>query len=389
MFCNGDLWNYTLSWNTSNPNLTPCLRDAVCPSISCGFLWLCLPFWYYSIVKGSSSKLQTSTKSWTQRLTLAFMTKLTLTIVILSSSAGELAWRILYYEDLFGSDLYYPVSIFFTTLMALVVLIGEKIYLRRSSQVLSIFWPLLALSIIPNFKVEVEYLMSNWNLSRMVLTSSLITCCILLTICHLWADMEDLEPRFNISPMNTNSFFSAVFLSWMTPLIWKGYKQPLSQDELYEIPSKVNVDENNKTFQREWKSYLVKNGIDFAKKDGKKANLWIPLARTVGWRLLFANALAIIHYSVTFFGPQVLKQLIALVEDPDDFAWKGYLFSVVLFVIYSTSTIFFTNYLMQMYSVAIAVSIQIYIQIVFEIVHSFFLFLRPDLSLSRQSCARC
>ena len=54
---------------------------------------------------------------------------------------------------------------------------------------------------------------------------------------------------------------------------------------------------------------------------------------------------------------QVLKQLISLVESPDEFAWKGYFFSALLLIIYCTSTIFFTTYLVHMYCVAITVRI--------------------------------
>ena len=92
----------------------------------------------------------------------------------------------------------------------------------------------------------------------------------------------------------------------MNPIIWKGYKEPLVQDDLFNLPRKINVDENVVKFQTEWKSYLTKNKIKFSsKKNRKRAKLWIPLIRTVGWRFLLANFLAFIHYNVTFAGPQV------------------------------------------------------------------------------------
>ena len=86
------------------------------------------------------------------------------------------------------------------------------------------------------------------------------------------------------------------------------------------------------------------------------------MIKTLGWRLLLANILALVHYSVVFLGPQVLKKLIDHIEDPEDHAWKGYFFSVTLFLIYFTSTLFFQTYVVHMYSVAISVSFMLYSQ---------------------------
>ena len=81
---------------------------------------------------------------------------------------------------------------------------------------------------------------------------------------------------------------------------------PLVQSDLYNLPRKVNVNENVEKFQREWNTYLDYNGIKFSTRENKKrARIWIPLIHTVGWRLLLANCLAVVYYSVVFLGPQV------------------------------------------------------------------------------------
>ena len=92
----------------------------------------------------------------------------------------------------------------------------------------------------------------------------------------------------------------------MNPLIWKGFKVPLTQNDLFNLPMKVNVNGNVDKFQNKWTNYLASNGISFSgKKSRKRAKIWIPLIHTVGWRFLLANFLALIHYSVPFLGPQV------------------------------------------------------------------------------------
>ena len=180
---------------------------------------------------------------------------------------------------------------------------------------------------------------------------------------NFWADIDDLIPIKNgdIAPNNLNSFFSAVFFSWMNPIIWKGYKVPLSQNDLFTLPSKVDVDLNVQLFERNYEQYLRSNGIHFgqSKKEGKKSKkvqLWSPLLQTYGKTLLLANTLAFIHYSITFVGPQILKLLISHIEDPDVHAWKGIFYSLLLLCIYFTSSVFFASYLAQMYSIAVSVS---------------------------------
>ena len=201
---------------------------------------------------------------------------------------------------------------------------------------------------------------------RFVITLTLLPACTVLSLLNCWADVDDLEPINSsydgTAPNNLNSFFSSVFLSWMNPIIWKGYKVPLSQKDLFALPTKVNVDFNVKTFQRHYHQYLKRNNINFQSHKGLKdkqkgkAKLWIPFLKTFGKRFLLSNTLAFIHYSITFLGPQILKLLISHIEDTDDYAWKGFLYSVLLLCVYFTSTIFFTSYLVHMYTIAVQVS---------------------------------
>ena len=357
-FCKGPIWNISLSWNTNNPNLTPCLRDSVLPALPCGLLWMMLPLWYFWLTRYYQPKLKAKV-NWKGRLTFIFISKMALNYVILFNSVGELLWRSKQgqqgWSDLYGSDVFYPVCIFISSLLAMVMVLAEKIHLIRSSVALSFFWPLLTLSCIPNTKVEVELLLEDNQYDRLILTATFVPVCCLLSLLNLYPDINDLEQSADLAPNNTNSFFSAVFLSWMTPLIWKGYKSPLSQKDLFNVPMKVNVDENVEKFQVQWNQYLKKNSFDFAKngKVRQRANLWTPLIKTLGLRFLFANLLGLVHYSVQLLGPQVLKQLIDHIEKPQDYAWRGYFYSALLFVIYFINAIFFHNYLNQMYSIAI------------------------------------
>lgn len=147
------------------------------------------------------------------------------------------------------------------------------------------------------------------------MTASLVPSAFILSVLNVWADNKDLEPvnADMISPNNMNSFLSAVALSWMDPLIWKGYKAPLLQSDLFNPPSKINVDSNVDMFQKYYQDYLLKNRILFRhhktsdNHGRKRASIIVPMMKTFGWTFAFGNFLGWVHYSVTFIGPQVSK----------------------------------------------------------------------------------
>ena len=164
-FCNGPLWNSTLSWDTNNPNLTPCLRDSILPAVPCGLLWFTWPFWYLWISKFYQPKLKAKTTLWRDKFTKLFTCKMTLNSIVLFICAGELIWRSLDqgWINLYGSEVFYPVCIFISCLLAMVIAFVEKAFIIRSSIPLSLFWPLLTISCIPNVKVEIEMLLENFG----------------------------------------------------------------------------------------------------------------------------------------------------------------------------------------------------------------------------------
>ncbi len=39
-FCAGPIWDTNLTWNTEDPDFTPCFHKTVLVYVPCGFLWL-------------------------------------------------------------------------------------------------------------------------------------------------------------------------------------------------------------------------------------------------------------------------------------------------------------------------------------------------------------
>lgn len=55
------------------------------------------------------------------------------------------------------------------------------------------------------------------------------------------------------------------------------------------------------------------------------------LLLTYGPRFLSTFVIAIIHFSLTFVSPQILKLLIRYISSEEEATWKGYFYAFVLF----------------------------------------------------------
>lgn len=372
-FCNGPFWNTSLTWYTDNPDLTQCFRDTVLPGVPCGLLWLSIPIWYHWTsnyhsklkVKKSNPDKSAEVKD---RLTFLFVAKLVVQLLLVVNLCGELALRMVNLSDLKGSDVFFPCCTFLTIVLATIILIYEKSKLLRTSPSLSLFWPVLFLTSIPTAKVEVERLLQEEaygsSSTRILLTATYMPMILLLFLFNIYADKNDLEwkkdDHTKACPEQLNSFISTVYVSWMDPLIWQGFRKPLSPTDLPPLPDKVNVDQTVKGFQKHWKDQIAKSKVNFsnrARNDDDKniVSMWLPLLKTFGLRFLWATSIAIFHYTIAFVPPQILKLLINHIEDTDDYAWKGYFFASLLLLVNFTSTTLFNNYLIHMYTVAIKI----------------------------------
>ena len=167
-FCQGEIWNSSLSWDTPNPNLSPCFRDVIVPGAPCGLLWLTLPLWYLWVsnynpklrVKNSDGKSNSS--FFKKRLTRLLKAKVAVHCLIIILAVVELLWRLREIKEdssIAISDVFYPGCLFASTLLSLAMMLKEKLNCIRSSPSLSLFWPFLTIALVPNVKIEIESLL--------------------------------------------------------------------------------------------------------------------------------------------------------------------------------------------------------------------------------------
>ena len=105
-------------------------------------------------------------------------------------------------------------------------------------------------------------------------------------------------------PYNYADIFSVLTFGWMTPMMKFGYKNFLTQDDLWNLRDRDSTRVTGNLLQNAWEIELEK----------KQPSLWIALARAFGGPYLRGAFIKTISDSLSFVQPQLLRLLITFVE---------------------------------------------------------------------------
>ncbi|RHZ23852.1 hypothetical protein DYB37_005666 [Aphanomyces astaci] len=124
------------------------------------------------------------------------------------------------------------------------------------------------------------------------------------------------------SPAELGGCMSNVFFSWLTPLLDLGNKRPLEFDDLYQLNVDDRATQISLTFKKNWEHELTK----------PKPRLWWALARSFGGQFVAAGFLKLLHDSLQFVGPMVIKYIIEFLSDPTAELSTGLQYALAIFV---------------------------------------------------------
>lgn len=105
-------------------------------------------------------------------------------------------------------------------------------------------------------------------------------------------------------PIEYANVFSILTFSWMTPMMRYGYKEYLTQDDLWNLRKRDSTRVTAQTFDEVWEEQLEK----------KKPSLWITLASAYGGPYLRGAIIKTGSDVLAFIQPQLLRLLIAFVD---------------------------------------------------------------------------
>ena len=105
-------------------------------------------------------------------------------------------------------------------------------------------------------------------------------------------------------PMEYADVFSILTFGWMTPMMKFGYKNFLTQDDLWNLRQRDTTKATGDLLQQAWDLELEK----------KKPSLWIAMGRAFGGPYLRGAMIKTISDALAFVQPQLLRLLITFVE---------------------------------------------------------------------------
>ncbi|XP_050630018.1 multidrug resistance-associated protein 1 [Macaca thibetana thibetana] len=379
-FCSADgsdpLWDWNVTWYTSNPDFTKCFQNTVLVWVPCFYLWACFPFYFLYLSRHDRGYIQ---------MTLLNKTK---------TALGFLLW-IVCWADLFYSFwersrgiFLAPVFLVSPTLLGITMLLATfLIQLERrkgvqSSGIMLTFWLvalLCALAILrskimtalkEDVQVDLFRDMTFYVYFSLVLIQLVLSC------------FSDRSPLFsetihdpNPCPESSASFLSRITFWWITGLIVRGYRQPLEGSDLWSLNKEDTSEQVVPVLVKNWKKECAKTRKQPVKvvysskdpaqpKDSSKVDAneevealivkspqkeWNPslfkvLYKTFGPYFLMSFFFKAIHDLMMFSGPEILKLLINFVNDTKAPDWQGYFYTALLFVAACLQTLVLHQY---------------------------------------------
>lgn len=140
-------------------------------------------------------------------------------------------------------------------------------------------------------------------------------------------------------PIEYADLFSILTFSWMTPMMKYGYKEFLTQDDLWNLRKRDTTRATAGTFEESWAIELEK----------KKPNLWIALFRSFGGPYFRGAVIKTGSDCLAFVQPQLLRLLITFVasygkgREPQPPA-KGAAIALAMFAVSVGQTAFLHQY---------------------------------------------
>lgn len=116
---------------------------------------------------------------------------------------------------------------------------------------------------------------------------------------------DAIEEEEEECPVEYATVFSILTFSWMTPLMAKGYKIFLNEEDLWGLANQDKTKNTGEAFEKAW-AYELKHRPT-------KPNLWIAMFRAYGGPYAVAAGYKVFNDLVQYVQPQLLRYLIAFV----------------------------------------------------------------------------
>ncbi|KAG6802309.1 multidrug resistance-associated protein 1 [Apis mellifera caucasica] len=374
-FCGTEFWNYNLIWNTDDPEITECFQKTVLVWVPCAFLWLFSGIEIYYFLNSKNKNIP---------YTWLFISKqiLIITLILLNIVDLGIAIHKSTYEKVYNVDYCTPIIRIVTFLKTSILVTYNRKYGMRTSGLLFLFWFLLALCGIIEYRSLLKLYINKNEISYSFISYMIYYPIVIFLF--LLNFLVDAEPKYSKYPRaekpcpeQKSSFPGKIFFSWFDSMAWKGFKKPLEITDLWSINPEDTAKEIVPKFEKYWKKnsqkrnkvfwtyFSVQNTkASFRKGSGqvnfnneykkKTSSVLPPLCKAFGATFLFGAVLKFVQDIITFVSPQILQLLIDFIKGHEPL-WKGYFYAVLLLITAIFQTLVLSQYFHRMFLVGLRI----------------------------------
>lgn len=240
-----------------------------------------------------------------------FYSKLATVGVVVLSTAAQAGLQI----HIFGSDVWYRDFRFWTTVVSLLGagVIGYMQYaehwrLRYPHGVVLVYWLFYLLVSAVKLRSLISQKVHVYHVGYFaVFTATIGFAAVELVLEWLVpkkVSAYDALGHEDECPLEYATLFSALTFSWMTPMMRYGYKEFLTQDDLWNLRKSDTTQTTAEDFREAWDHELEK----------KKPSLWIAMFSSFGGPYLMGAVIKTGSDCLAFVQPQLLRFLISWVD---------------------------------------------------------------------------
>uniref|UniRef100_A0A673JYR3 Multidrug resistance-associated protein 1 n=1 Tax=Sinocyclocheilus rhinocerous TaxID=307959 RepID=A0A673JYR3_9TELE len=374
-FCSLDgsdpFWDWNRTWQTHNPDLTPCFQNTVLVWIPCLYLWLFAPLYILYLKRNDRGYI--------------CMTHLNRAKTAIGFTLWLICWADVFYsfwERSHGATiapvyLVSPTMLGVTMLLATFLIQYERMKGVQSSGVMLNFWLITIVCATVTFRSKILHALNEPASVNVFKYTTFYIYYTMLLISLILACLSDQPPLFSQAVRDSVSELylkkvEVCFIIWI--LMVTGYKRPLEEKDLWSLNTEDKSQRVVPQLVRRWDQecnkvkrpvdktlYSPKRSAEEEKKDGqpieeseillvktlKKTgdpSLFCALCRTFGPYFLVSSLYKIVHDILMFVGPEILRLLIQFVNDSSAPDWHGYFYTTLLFVCTCVQTLILQKY---------------------------------------------
>ncbi len=241
-----------------------------------------------------------------------------------------------------------PIFLFTLLYMLYSIVTFRSMLLKLFSDVSSLVKTLKKIFIFFNTKTSLFLLQSSYypEFSTLYFVSRVVSFVFSIGL-FLICCFNEYTPDKKLDPHQTSGFLSRITFWWFTPMILKGYRRPLTENDMYRMNLVNTSKEVLNNFEQKLDTIRTEKIIkkmkteaysgyqhSEAEKRSVQINVAIVIIKVYWMQLLGIAMLKFVASCLTFGNPVILDFLMTFMSDTSGSqpTWRGFLFAAMMFV---------------------------------------------------------